>query len=861
MTNWVERRCFEVAASWHNAGEQLSWPTRPLEVLGYPKGPGASVRRRVITVQGLGRVVSRFWAVRVVIAALLIAAGSPGFPATTAHASGPWTFAATADFNGDGKADIAQFNSTTGQWLVRQSTGTGFNTSLWATWSSSVTWVDLRVGDFNGDGRADIAGRDLSTGQWWVGLSTGSSFVSSVWTTWSPPVTWVDVRVGDFSADRKAAIAGRELSTGQWFVGLSTGSSFVNTLWTTWSASVTWVDVRVGDFNGDGKADIAGRDISTGQWWVGLSTGSAFNTSLWTTWSPSVTWVDVQVGDFNGDGKADIAGRELSTGQWFVGLSTGSSFVNALWTTWSASVTWADVQVGDFNGDGKADIAGRDTSTGQWFVGLSTGASFNTSLWATWNPNVTWSPVLAGDFNGDGRADIAGFYSAADKWWVGLSTGSRFDSPSTVALPALSNGAYGGYVSAAYIQNTGTQLASVSVSYLDQSGATAGVGDVNISLAPNATWIVRQDNGHAFSAGQAGSGVVVSTQPVAAFVNECAPSASDVTSYTGAAFATEVGSTVFAPAIANNAYGGYITGIGLMNLATSPANISVTYRDSSGTVVKTQPLNGVAAGAYQGLYSGDPGLGLPNGFAGTATITSSAGNLAAVVNETGPGGQFSSYDAVPAGSTALYGPVALNNAFGGYNTGMGIQNTTGSAGTVTITYYDSTGTATVKTSPVVAHGYLGVYQGTDIPTAGAYTARLTSSVAIAAIVNEVAPSNTSAQQSTAYNTFVAGSSSLNLPLVESAGADGWSTGEGIMNTGVVSTTVTVNYYDTGTGAAVGTPQTQTLAPHAFWGLYQPTGGLSNGTRASAVVTTGLGGLVAVICNESNGTSFMSYNAQ
>ena len=108
---------------------------------------------------------------------------------------------------------------------------------------------------------------------------------------------------------------------------------------------------------------------------------------------------------------------------------------------------------------------------------------------------------------------------------------------------------------------------------------------------------------------------------------------------------------------------------------------------------------------------------------------------------------------------------------------------------------------------------------------------------LAAIVNEVAPSSTSATQSTSYNTFSAGSSSLHLPLVENAGTDPWNTGEGIMNTGTGITTVTVSYFNAATGAATGTPQMQTLAPHAFWGLYQPTGGLPNGTRATAVITT------------------------
>ena len=90
-----------------------------------------------------------------------------------------------------------------------------------------------------------------------------------------------------------------------------------------------------------------------------------------------------------------------------------------------------------------------------------------------------------------------------------------------------------------------------------------------------------------------------------------------------------------------------------------------------------------------------------------------------------------------------------------------------------------------------------------------------STLPLAAIVNEVAPSSTSAKQSTSYNAFGTGNATLNLPLVENAGSDPWNTGEGIMNTGTGSTTVSVNYYDTVTGAAIGTAQTQTLAPMPF----------------------------------------------
>jgi alpha-tubulin suppressor-like RCC1 family protein len=442
--------------------------------------------------------------------------------------------------------------------------------------------------------------------------------------------------------------------------------------------------------------------------------------------------------------------------------------------------------------------------------------------------------------------------------------------PAVAVFPAMSDGAYGGYVTAATIQNTGSAPAGVRIVYFNQNGLPVGAGDSNINLLVNASWTVRQDNGNSFpstggNAAQAGSAVVYSSQPIASFVNEFAPgNVGDATSYTGVQVPSGVGATLYAPTIVNNAYGGYTTGIGLLNQGSSATDVTITYRDGAGTVVKTQTVTALAAHAYQALYSGDPTLALPSGFAGTATITGSQ-PLGAVVNETGPGGQFSSYDAVPSGSTLLNAPVALNNAYGGYYTGMGIQNTSASPGAVSVTYYDTSGAATAKSFLIPAFGSLGVYQGsaTDGPPPGAYTAVIQSStVLLAAIVNEVAPAGTGpARQSTSYNTFSSGSSTLHLPLVENAGPDPWNTGLGIMNTGSASTVVQVSYYDAATGATIGTGQLQSLAPHAFWGLYQPTGGLPPGSRATAVVTTSTGGQVAVICNESSATTFMSYNAQ
>src|SRR5207253_2931716 len=113
--------------------------------------------------------------------------------------------------------------------------------------------------EIRADFGADIAGRNPQTGQWLVAQSTGSGFTSTYWTTWDPTVNWMNVRTGDFTGDGRTDIAGWNPTTGQWMVAISDGISFTNQMWAVWSTGVTWIDVVTGDFNGDGKIDIAGR--------------------------------------------------------------------------------------------------------------------------------------------------------------------------------------------------------------------------------------------------------------------------------------------------------------------------------------------------------------------------------------------------------------------------------------------------------------------------------------------------------------------------------------------------------------------------------------------------------------------------
>jgi hypothetical protein len=79
----------------------------------------------------------------------------------------------TGDFNGDGKTDLAYLgkhgNSGEQCWRMHISTGSSFNTEIWAPKSAYFGYnrykdgriinqtTQLLTGDFNGDGKTDIA--------------------------------------------------------------------------------------------------------------------------------------------------------------------------------------------------------------------------------------------------------------------------------------------------------------------------------------------------------------------------------------------------------------------------------------------------------------------------------------------------------------------------------------------------------------------------------------------------------------------------------------------------------------------------------------------------------------------------------
>jgi len=300
------------------------------------------------------------------------------------------TAVAVADFNGDGKADLAVTSMDEGEGAILLGNGDG---SFRQVAGSYVAGNAIAAGDFNGDGKPDLA--VVAGNMLVIQLGNGDGTFRTGSTV--PIFPAVAVIVGDFNGDGKLDIAlaqrgvdillGNGDGTFQRQRSYPTGGNGVN-------------GFTAGDFNGDGKLDLAAVSYASNNVSIILGQGDG-------TFGPPKSYAvnshpeSVAAADFNGDGKVDLAVANYSAGNVSVLLGNGDGSFQPQ-TTFPAPYDATAIIVGDFNGDGKPDLAVAATSIAI-LLGKGDGSFTQPKPYAGGNGTLA---IATADFNGDGRLDI-----------------------------------------------------------------------------------------------------------------------------------------------------------------------------------------------------------------------------------------------------------------------------------------------------------------------------------------------------------------------------------------------------------------------------------------------------------------------
>lgn len=318
---------------------------------------------------------------------------------------------APGDFNGDGHLDVALAHpSSTGlpngfgnKVTIHLGNGLGGFLPGPLVFATGGSNTGLASADLNGDGKADLVVGSMDSGQVYSYLSNGNGTFTlfASYNTGSPYGGQGNaVSLADMNLDGRLDIVTNNISHGSLSVLLGNGVGGFS-LHGVFSTGVGGVQFAPGDFDNDGKLDVIASSNSTGPTILkgdglgGLTPFSVFA-------SPN-TAGGLVVADVDGDGNLDafLAGGPLGSAVLLLGAGNGQI---ASRTDFALGTYIPALTAGDFNGDGKPDLAATDQFT--VIVRLNTTApadstpptispnvtgTLGSHNWYTSNVNVTWS--------------------------------------------------------------------------------------------------------------------------------------------------------------------------------------------------------------------------------------------------------------------------------------------------------------------------------------------------------------------------------------------------------------------------------------------------------------------------------------
>lgn len=279
----------------------------------------------------------------------------------------------TGDFNSDGKIDLAvltwDFSADINYVTTLLSNGDG----TFAAPKTNVAFAQPLIGgdgvngsltaaDFNGDGKLDVAvvGDYIAPGGISILLGKGDGTFNAG-TNILPTKDFGLVAAGDFNGDGiPDLIATNYFEYGQpQTVLLGKGDGTFTPTLTSFILDYFPTSVVVGDFNGDGILDLAFSDLNGVEIVIGNGDGTFKETSASPITVPSELY-NLQAGDFNHDGKMDLAGLDNYNDRIVLLQGAGDGTFAVTSTIPAVSPVWLGpfaIVANDFNEDGVPDLA------------------------------------------------------------------------------------------------------------------------------------------------------------------------------------------------------------------------------------------------------------------------------------------------------------------------------------------------------------------------------------------------------------------------------------------------------------------------------------------------------------------------